>query len=300
VVDASGKGPLPNGSTFTSNFFAKSTVSSKICPSQRPDCNFGAKTNVFSGVNSNYQALVGQISHRLTHNLQFSANYTWSHALDYGENNTTGTSANALLDPTSIRGEYGNSNQNVPNRFVLTAVATAPWHYTGWKSYLLNDYEISPNFSAQSGLPYSVQTSGTLSTGLIKGAQLNAVGGGVNGSNGAFRLPGFERNGLQQPNTNVLDLRLSKRFTVAERVKLELLGESFNILNRQNVTAVNTTGYFIGTTTNAAKQVTGNLLTFNTSSANSALPLFGSVTNSNASGFSYTPRQVQLGIRAQF
>ena len=129
---------------------------------------------------------------------------------------------------------------------------------------------------------------------------LNAVGGGINGSNGAFRLPGFERNGLQQPNTNVLDLRLSKRFTVAERVKFELLGESFNILNRQNVTSVNTTGYFIGTTTNAAKQVTANLLTFNTSSANSALPLFGAVTNSNASGFTYTPRQVQLGIRAQF
>ncbi|WP_353072955.1 TonB-dependent receptor [Tunturiibacter gelidoferens] len=300
VVDTSGKGPLQNGSTFTSNFFAKSTTSSKVCPSQRPDCNFGSKTNIFSGVNSNYQGLVGQISHRLTHNLQFSANYTWSHALDYGENNTTGSSANALLDPTSLREEYGNSNQNVPNRFVLTAVATSPWRFTGWKSYLLNDYEVSPNFSAQSGLPYSVVTSGTLSTGLINGVQLNAVGGGVNGSNGAFRLPGFERNGLQQPSTNVLDLRLSKRFNVAERVKLELLGESFNILNRQNVTSVNTTGYFIGTTTNAAKQVTANLLTFNTSSANSALPLFGSVTNSNASGFSYTPRQVQLSVRAQF
>jgi hypothetical protein len=304
VVDTSGKGPLANGSTFTSNFFAKSTVSSKICPSQRPDCNFGSKTNIFSGVNSNYQGLVGQISHRLTHNLQFNANYTWSHALDYGENNTTGTSANALLDPTNLREDYGNSNQNVPNRFVLTAVATSPWRFTGWKSYLLNDYEISPNFSAQSGLPYSVSTSGTLSTGLINSltgsAQLNAVGGGVNGSNGAFRLPGFERNGLQQPRTNVLDLRLSKRFNVAERVKLELLGESFNILNKQNVTSVNTTGYFIGTTTNAAKQVTANLLTFNTSSANSALPLFGAVTNSNSSGFSYTPRQIQLSIRAQF
>jgi Carboxypeptidase regulatory-like domain/TonB dependent receptor len=306
VVDTSGKGPLANGSTFTTNFFAKSTASSKVCPSQRPDCNFGSKTNVFSGVNSNYQGLVGQISHRLTHNLQFMANYTWSHALDYGENNQTGTSANALVDPTNLRAEYGNSNQNVPNRFVLTAIATAPWHYTGWKSYLLNDYEISPNFLAQSGLPYSLATSGTLSTGLVNGAQLNAEGSGANGSggtgtgNGTFRLPGFERNGLQQPNTNVLDLRLSKRFTVAERVKFELLGESFNILNRQNVTSVNTTGYFIGTTTNAAKQVTGNLLTFNTSSANSAQPLFGAVTNSNASGFTYTPRQVQLGIRAQF
>jgi hypothetical protein len=95
-------------------------------------------------------------------------------------------------------------------------------------------------------------------------------------------------------------MRLSKRVKVGERVNLEFLAESFNIMNHQNITAVNSTGYFIGSTANAAKVVTGNTLTFNTSSANSALPLFGSVTNSNSSGFSFTPRQLQLGARVQF
>ncbi len=296
VVDTSGKGPLAAGSTFTSKFYAKSTQSAAVCPSQRPNCSFGSLTDIFSGVTSNYQGLVAQLNHRFTHHLQFSANYTWSHALDYGENNQTATTANNLLDPQNLRAEYGNSITNIPNRLVLNAVITSPWNLKGWKSYLLNDYELSPGFQAQSGLPYSIGTSGTLSTAFVPTGTFSAIGGGVNGSNGTFRMPGFERNGITQPGTSVLDLRFSKRFSIKERVKLEFLAESFNILNKQNVTAVNTTGYFIGSTAGTKT----NTLTFNTNSANSALPLFGTVTNSNSSGFSFTPRQIQLGGRVQF
>ncbi|WP_263382728.1 TonB-dependent receptor [Granulicella arctica] len=302
VIDTSGKGPLPNGSTLTSKFYAKSGTAA-ACPSQRPDCAYGSQTDIFSGTTSNYSGLVGQINHRFSNHLQFSANYTWSHALDYGQNNQTATTANNLLDPQNIKAEYGNSNQNVPNRLVVNGVFTAPWTYHRWLAYLLNDYELAPSYALQSGLPYSIGSSGTLSTAFTGTGSptLSAIGGGVNGSNGVFRIPGFERNGFVQPKTNVLDLRISKRFTVHEGVKLELLAESFNILNKQNVTAVNTTGYFLGNTTNATtKAVTGNTLSFNTSSTNSALPLFGTVTNSNSSGFSFSPRQVQLAARVQF
>ncbi|HEY6374153.1 MAG TPA: hypothetical protein VIX90_01375, partial [Edaphobacter sp.] len=149
---------------------------------------------------------------------------------------------------------------------------------------------------------YSITTSGTLSSAFVATGSptISAIGGGINGSNGTFRVPGFERNGFTQPMTNVLDLRLSKRFTVYERLKLELMAESFNILNRQNVTAVNQLGYTLGNSRNAANAITGNTLTFNTSLANAALPLFQSTTNSNSSGFSFAPRQLQLGVRAQF
>jgi hypothetical protein len=242
-------------------------------------------------VNSNYQGLVGQVSHRFSNHLEFNANYTWSHALDYGANNQTATVANNLLDPQNLRAEYGNAITNVPNRLILTTVVTAPWKYTGWKSYLLNDYQVSPAYQLQSGLPYSIGTSGTLSTAFVPGGTVSAIGGGVNGSNGTFRLPGFAKNSLQQPKTNVLDLRISKRFTVYERFKVELLGESFNLVNHQNVTAVNTTAYTLGTT--AATKV--NNLNYTTSS-----PTFGAPTNSNSSGFSYSPRQLQLAVRVQF
>jgi hypothetical protein len=290
VIDTTGKGLLPNGSTFTSKFYAKNTTPN--CSSQRPNCAFGSLTDIFSGVNSNYQALVGQISHRFSSHLQFNANYTWSHALDYGLNNQTATVANNLLDPQDIRQEYGNSVTNIPNRLVMGAIVTAPWKYTGWKGYLLNDFEASPDLQASSGLPYSVGTSGTLTTGYSpSGAVLNAIGGGVNGSNGTFRMPGFERDGFKQPKTTVVDLRLSKRFNVADRVKLEFLGEAFNIANHQNVTGVNSTAFTVGSV--AATKT--NTLTYTTS-----VPTFGGTTFTNTSGFSFAPRQIQLGVRAQF
>lgn len=301
VVDTSGKGPLAAGSPFTSKFYAKlPNTAASPCVSQRPNCAFGSLTDIFSGVNSNYQGMSAQLNHRFSSHVMFSVNYTWSHALDFGQNNNTATVANNLLDPSSLRAEYGNSLTNVTNRFVANTVLTAPWQYTGWLAYLANDWEVSPSFQLQSGFPYSIGTSGTLSTAFTPTGNLSAIGGGINGSNGTFRVPGFERNGIAQPSTNTLDLRLSKRFTIYERLKLELMAESFNILNRQNVTAVNTTGYFLGNSKNAAGAVNGNTLTFNTSSANAALPLFQSITNTNSSGFSFAPRQLQLGVRAQF
>jgi Carboxypeptidase regulatory-like domain/TonB dependent receptor len=303
VVDTSGKGPLAPGSIFTSKFYAKlPNTTASPCVSQRPNCAFGSLTDIFSGVNSNYQGMVAQINHRFSNHILFSANYTWSHALDFGQNNQTATVANNLLDPANLRAEYGNSLTNVTNRFVINAIGTAPWQYTGWLAYLLNDWELAPSFQLQSGFPYSIGTSGTLSSAFVGtgAATLSAIGGGINGSNGTFRVPGFERNGLTQPSTNTLDLRLSKRFTIYERLKLELMAESFNILNKQNVTAVNTTGYFLGNSRNSANAITGNTLTFNTSSTNATQPLFQSITNTNSSGFSFAPRQLQLGVRAQF
>ncbi|MGH9596754.1 MAG: hypothetical protein ACRD3K_08165, partial [Edaphobacter sp.] len=80
-------------------------------------------------------------------------------------------------------------------------------------------------------------------------------------------------------------------FNVADRVKLEFLGEAFNIANHQNVTGVNATAFTVGSV--AASKT--NTLTYTTS-----VPSFGGRTSTNTSGFSFAPRQIQLGVRAQF
>lgn len=285
VVDTSGKGPLPAGGMYTTKFYSK--VNTK---NGRPNANFGAMTDIFSGVNSNYQALVFQLRHRMSHHVQFQANYTWSHALDFGENAIAGTSTNLLLDPTSIRENYGNSDNNVPNRLVVSAVAESPWKFTGWKGTLLNGYQIAPVYQAQNGLPYSLGTSGTPGSVTTSAGKQNSVGGGVNGSGGAFRIDILGRNTYTQPRTQTIDLRLSKHVDLGDRFKLELRGEAFNLANHQNVNSVQTTGYFIS----------GNTLRFNTSSANAKLPLFGSVTSTNNSNFAYSTRQIQLGLDLKF
>src|ERR1700744_172801 len=159
IQDPQQQGPIPNGTTFTANTYLATTNKNL-----RPNPNFSSITDIFSGVTSSYEALVAQFKHQLSHSVEFHANYTWSHAMDFGENNTTGASATSLLDPTNIRADYGNSNQNVPNRFVAYAVVNSPWHVHGPLGYLVNDFELSPDFQAQNGLPYSVGISGSSST----------------------------------------------------------------------------------------------------------------------------------------
>jgi len=296
IVDPRQQGPIPNGTTFTANaFFA--TANKNL----RPNPNFSSITDIFSGVTSNYEALVAQFKHQLSHSIEFHANYTWSHALDFGENNTTGASATALLDPTNIRLDKGNSNQNVPNRLVMAAVISSPWHLPGAWGYLANDFELAPAFSAQTGLPFSAGISGSSSTLTVTpGAPVQKIvnTGSFNGSgapSAANRVPILDRNAFQQPATYVADLRLSKRVLFRERYGLEFLGEAFNVANHPNVSAVNSSAYFVndvlqpGSKTNGA----GNTLTpYSTP--------FKQVTGINNSNFALNVRQLQLGLRLQF
>jgi hypothetical protein len=309
VVDTSGKGPLPNGSTYTTRYYAKLTT----CPSPtgtgtpvvngRPNCSFGSLTRIYSGVNSSYHALAAILNHRATKNLEFQMNYTFSHALDNGGNNATFNDTNDLVDPANPHGDYGNSNQNVPNRLVMFAIYTTPSKYKGALGYLLNGYQLSPSFAFQNGLPYSAGTSGSPSNALTSVGNASSIGGGVNGSNGAFRIDVLGRNGFRQPRTLVADFRFSKHFAVTEHSDVELLVESFNLANHQNVTGVNATAYFVATsqatTVGGVTTPAKATLTFNTSSANALLPLFGSTTNSN-SNLSYSPRQIQVGAKFHF
>ncbi len=298
-------GPVNSGTSVTIPYYT-----------QRLNPAFGSTTDIFSGVNSNYEGLVAQIEHRVTHNLTFNANYTWSHALDYGENNTTFSNTNSVLDPYNLRLEYGNSNQNIPNRVVAYAIYNTPSVYEGWLGYLLNNYEISPSFSGQNGAPYSAGLSGTYVPVLDNGCKVGtactvngvttiyspaSTGGGVNGTNGTARVPFTDRNIFQFRRELIADVRISKRFRIADRVDAELLAESFNIANHLNQTGVGSTnayGIANGTLASATAAATPN--TFTNNAANFGVFNPSTFLGNANNNFIYTPRQVQLGARVQF
>lgn len=295
-------GPL-GGTTYTTPLYGTITtvvkdpsgnVLSSTCQC-RPNSTYGALSEVFSGISSNYNALAIQLNRRMTKHLQFMGSYTWSHSLDFGQNATTFSDTSDLLVPTNIHLEYGNSIFNVPNRFVANAIVESPWHVNGPLGYLANDWQLSPIYAAQSGLPYSLVTSGNPPTststttdpvtGDVTTVTIKPLGGGVNGSNGRKGIDLIGRNTFQMKRTINMDMRLSKRVRFGERYSAEVLGEAFNIFNHQNITGVNNTGYFVGGTGAAPT------LSFNSP--------FGSVTNSN-SNFAYSPRQIQIGFRFFF
>ena len=79
-------------------------------------------------------------------------------------------------------------------------------------------------------------------------------------------------------------MRLSRRFHITEGTNLELLVEGFNVFNRTQVTAVNSSLY------NIAISGTSVVATFN--------PTFGTTTG--ADGFFFRERQVQMAVRFEF
>ena len=289
VNDPSQAGPIANGKAFTTNaFFATANAN------HRPNANFSSITDIFSGVSSNYEAAVAAYKHRLSHHVSFDSNFTWSHALDYGENNTTGASATALLDPTDIRLDYGNSNQNVPYRFTAFILGQSPWHFHGPLGYLLNNFELAPAFQTQSGLPYSAGISGSSSklyTTPGQAAQQSIIStSSFNGSGGANRIPEINRNAYQYPSTWSVDMRASKSIMVRERYTLEFLAEAFNLTNHQNVTGIGSTAYTI------TEDTTNHL---NTLTPYTSTP-FRSITSTNNSNFANNIRQVQMALRLTF
>jgi hypothetical protein len=262
ITYAVGGGPL-SGATLTEPLFT-----------QRANTAFGSMTDIFSGINSKYNALAIELKHRMSHHIQFGASYTLSKATDFGQNQSTFSDTNDLLIPSNIAAEKGTSIDDIPHRFVVNAVINSPWKQQGVLGWFTNDWEFAPIYQWQYGTPYSALTAGTPSGG--------AIGSSINGSGGANRIDVLGRNTFRQPNVWVADMRLAKTFTFQERYRLELSGDFFNIANKQDVTGVNNTAYIISGTT----------MTFNNP--------FGTVTNTNSSSFNYTPRQIQLGVRVKF
>ncbi len=262
VVDSTGQGPLKAGASYTTNLYT----------GPRPNPAFGTMLQVQSTVNSSYNALAVQLNHRFSRHVQFHFAYTWSHALDFNQNQYTSTLYPSGLDPYNSRLDYGNSNFDVPNRFTFNGVFQSPWKVEGWQKWLANDWQLSPILQIQNGLPYSITTSGYAPGGLSSS---------INGSGGDYRLPWVGRNTYRMPSTAIFDLSLAKTFPIREKYRLQFLAEGFNVFNHQNYTGASSYGYYIS----------GNTLTYQSS--------FGRLTNSN-SNFIYTPRQIQFGVRLHF
>jgi hypothetical protein len=275
-------GPL-SGTTFTTPFYA-----------YRPNANYTQMLDLF-GVSSNYNALVVQATHRMSHSVQFNANFTWAHALDadsstIGSTTLTASSGYNMLYPNNISAEYGNSNLDVPRRFVLSMVADSPWHVHGPLRYLADGWEFAPIYEAQDGLPYSATISGTAPGTL-------GSGGGFNGSDGVFRLP--SRNNYRESPLQDFDFRLAKSFRIKEKINLQLTADVFNVFNHYNVQTETTEAYSLST---SGTVVDSSGATDSCSAATpcmSAYSPFRSVTAANNTYQNWV-RQIQIGAKLSF
>ena len=103
---------------------------------------------------SNYNALQLQARKRLSNGLQFTASYTWSHALDEQSGLGLFFTGNNPLNPKS---NYASADFDQTHVFLINYSYTLP-KVTSNRSlgYLLNGWTIGGQTVAQSGQPYSV------------------------------------------------------------------------------------------------------------------------------------------------
>jgi len=281
VVDTTGKSPIKPG-TYTIPQYVKPYVNPA----------YSNITGVVSNVNQSYNAFVAEIQNRSFRMLQFDFNYTWSHALDFAQNAATSTATQGWQDPFhNARQSYGNSDFNVPNRFTGYVLFNFPNFARKGSvvSYVANGWSINNNFQMQSGVPYSLNLVGAVTTQeAVSGANIFGTGGPAWIPN---ILPGGGRNKFQQPRAIVDDVHVQKGFNFLKSYELQVFANVFNVANHENATLMNTTGYLIsGSTAN-----TGTL-TYNGTGA----AAFGTPSAYNTEGFLYTQRLIEIGAKFNF
>jgi hypothetical protein len=230
-------------------------------------------THWFSQGISSYHGLEVDVNRRLARGLQFRGVYTFSKALDDGDNMNTSVATNSpafVANPLRPKDDYGRASFDVRHAAVINATYDLPFVHDdtprpAWLKALISSWQISAIETLQSGLPFTPQLSYNPSN---DGDTRNPVRPSLNpnfsgrviqgGANQYFDpnafvqpLPGTYgnagRNILQGPGLTETDVSLAKKFSFSERLNLQFRAEFFNLLNHTNFNTPNPVVYAAAT-----------------------------------------------------
>lgn len=167
------------------------------------------------------------LNRRLADDIEFSGSYTLSKAVDDASDFDE-----QPQNPFDLAAERALSANDQRHRFVFSGTFDLPFgdedegkKPSGWVARLFGNIETAPILTIGSGRP------------------VNPLTGFDANRSGAFPLSsrpsGFGRNSLKTGTQAELDLRVLKFFKVGEHGKLDVVAESFNLLNHANVLALN-------------------------------------------------------------
>jgi len=231
-------------------------------------------THWFSQGISSYNGLEVDVNRRLARGLQFRGVYTFSKALDDGDNMNTSVATNSaafVANPLDPKADYGPASFDVRHAGVINATYELPFGRgqnsdgSPWVGRLLGNWQVSGIETLQSGLPFTPQLSYNPSN---DGDTRNPVRPSINptftgpvilgGANQYFNpnafiqpLPGtygnVGRNTLQAPGLVSTDIAVARKFSLSERLNLQFRAEIFNLFNHTNFNAPNPVVYAAAT-----------------------------------------------------
>src|SRR6266540_1497708 len=207
--------------------------------------------------NSNYTAAAISLNKRFSHGYQFSANYTFSHAIDDApEQNLVATQFSNLVlsDPTNRARDRGNSQADQRHTFVMSFVGRPTFKTdNSFLRHLLNDNQLGFIATANSGETFNI----------VSTTDLNNDGVGAGNSDRPLFIG---RNTGRTPRQLNVDMRYSRFIHINERFNVEAFGEFINVFNINSIFQVNA-----AVATDAAGNLLGPLPDFAKRSGVSAL-----------------------------
>ncbi len=276
----------------------------------------------FSVANTWYNSIAVTVRRPFANGLEVLANYTWAHATDTGQvqgANGTFYGGDVPLDPNNPRRDNGNSDIDIRNRFVMSFVYQPKiMQDNKWVRHALDDFIFSGGYTASGGQPVYLSMSGTVYSGGAGsyGSGGNIYGGAISSSSGLAttgRPPQIGRNSIYAPGFNDLDMRVTREIPIYENLKLQLIGEAFNVLNRRIITGVNGTYSQYSAAAAPTTKTPNPACNLNTQTPGpSTAPLQGCILPFTATGSSafyapsstsntlYGPRQVQVSAKLSF
>lgn len=214
-----------------------------------------------NSTNSNYNSLQASLRFSNWHGLTSGVAYTYSHCLDFSDNDNGGNINNAY----NLAAEYGNCGYDVRHMLEINYVYALPIfnNGTGVKRTMLGGWQLSGITSIYSGLPYTIgwgQDSAQVGAGSYRpnlignpnqGAGIGTVAEWFNTA--AFAPPltdqfgNSARNNVFGPGIDNFDVSLFKNFAgiplpfSKEGATLQLRFEFFNFFNTTQFNGLSTT-----------------------------------------------------------
>jgi len=286
VYDESGTNFL--GSYYTVDTFSTwQTAPSLSCPFPpclnevaRPIPQLGSVTSFESAASSVYHGVTIAARRRMYKGFGFRVAYTFARAIDDGQDALVVGKPSLVQNAYAPQFERGPSVTDQRHRFVAAVTAEPqPFHRDRpVLRALFNDWRFAGVLTAGSGRPVNARIAG----------DANRDGNTYND-----RLPGYRRNSFTGPDYATMDLRVTRKLYATERVRLELMVESFNLFNRANKRVDITDDGFLNSAGTFVQQDTvigGKHYPAQFRRAGSFL------VPTNA----YAPRQVQVSARLRF
>lgn len=222
---------------------------------------------------SDYNSFQASLSKRFSSGLQFLAAYTLGKSYDYYSGTALNELQNVSGDQLNWRSNYGRSDFNRENRFVVSGTYALPRHKYGnaFAGGLLNNWQISSVAVFQSGLPFSIVSENGAQTvqraninRSFTGGSVYTTGSASTRTGGYFNTLAFvsscptatcsagvgavsnlnfdraapfgntQRNFLTGPGQKNVDISFIRLIPIREGIRAEFRTEFFNVFNWVN------------------------------------------------------------------